>query len=165
MIISEYFFIFYYKENNCKYSQGHLLFNTDRQSNMLLIVNAVLLPYTKHPARIKHVSRTATVSHQLDIQTSKCSSLQHSVRPGANLTLIIGNLSLEWTAVGDKFTTVIKIDTQTLTMSQQNGYVWLTLLMIHTICSSSGLIIRWAGEPHKIWLIVQSFLLDSNEIV
>lgn len=129
---------------------------------MLLTVNAVLLPYTKHPTCIKHVSRTATVSHQLDIQTSKCSSLQHLVRPGANLTLIIGNLSLEWTVVGDKFTTVIKIDYPTLTMSQQNGYVWPTLLMIHTICSSSGLIIGWAGEPHKIWLIAQSFLLDNN---
>ncbi len=164
----------YHKQNHCKYfirnlcSLSQTFLTQFRRCSALLTVNGVSLPYSKHATRIKNMSHTATVSHHLDIQTSKCSSLKRSFMPGANLTLIIGNLSLEWTAAGDKlrrvkFTTLIKIDYTTLAMSQQNGCVWPAPLMILTICSSLGLIIRWAGEPQKVWGISQTFSLDSDE--
>lgn len=174
VIISEYRLMLYHMQNHCKYFIRNLcclsqtFLTQSRRCSAPLTVNGVSLPYTKHATCIKNMSHTATVSHHLDIQTSKCSSLKRSVMPGANLTLIIGNLSLEWTVAGDKlrrfkFTTLIKIDYPTLATSQQNGCVWPALLRILTICSSSGLINRWAGEPQKAWGISQTFRLDSDE--
>ncbi len=167
-IISEYRLMLFHMHNHCKYFIRKSVQPLPDVSNSVLTVNGVSLPYTKHATCIKNMSHTATVSHHLDIQTSKCSSLKRLVMPGANLTLIIGNLSLEWTAAGDKlrkvkFTTLIKIDYQTLGTSQQNGCVWPAPLRILSICSSSGLIIRWAGEPQKVWGISQTFHLDSDE--